>query len=341
MSGDVSTFHFTTRPFAPEQRQSIWQETMAGVVRRAMSPLSDHPFNAEMTVHRLGAANDPAAPSALTIVRGRVTQGGVAQRTREFLADGNDQLVLHIQEAGPRTLRQLDREHTIGPGEGVLSSNSDVSAMWLPQPTRFSSVALPRALLCALAPRAENMVVRPLGSGSGVLRLLLRYLDILDEQQALQAPPLRDAVAVHIRDLCALAIGAARDAAELAEGRGLRAARLRAVKADITQHLTDPALSPGAIARRQQVTPRYLHKLFEHEGTTLSHYVLGLRLLHAHRMLLDATRAPPKVSEVAYATGFNDLSTFNREFRRRFGATPSEVRAAAGSASGARRLPAP
>src|SRR5688500_3625458 len=176
MSGDVSTFHFTTRPFAPEQRQSIWQETMAGLVRRAMSPLSDHPFNAEMTVHTLGtAANDPAAPPALTIVRGRVTQGGVARRTREFLADGNDQLVLHIQEAGPRTLRQLDREHTIGPGEGVLSSNADASAMWLPQPTRFSSIAVPRALLTALAPCAEDMVVRPLDSGSDVLRLLLRY----------------------------------------------------------------------------------------------------------------------------------------------------------------------
>jgi AraC-like DNA-binding protein len=341
MSGDVSTFHFTTRPFAPEQRQSIWQETMAGVVRRAMAPLSDHPFNAEMTVHTLGAAaDDPAAASALTIVRGCVTQGGVARRTGEFLADGNDQLVLHIQQAGPRTLRQLDREHTIGPSEGVLSSNSDASAMWLPQPTRFSSVALPRKLLTALAPRAEDMVVRPLGAGSSVLRLLLRYLDILDEQHALHTPTLREAVALHIRDLCALAIGAARDAAQVAEGRGVRAARLSAVKADITQHLTDPALSPGAIARRQQLTPRYLHKLFEHEGTTLSRYVLGLRLMHAHRMLLDATQPPLKISEVAYATGFNDLSTFNREFRRRFDATPSEVRAAACLGSGARRLPA-
>jgi AraC-like DNA-binding protein len=27
--------------------------------------------------------------------------------------------------------------------------------------------------------------------------------------------------------------------------------------------------------------------------------------------------------------GFGDLSTFNREFRRRYGATPSDVRAAA------------
>ena len=41
-----------------------------------------------------------------------------------------------------------------------------------------------------------------------------------------------------------------------------------------------------------------------------------------------------------FATGFNDLSTFNREFRRRLGTTPSDRRAAARSESGARRLPA-
>jgi AraC-like DNA-binding protein len=32
------------------------------------------------------------------------------------------------------------------------------------------------------------------------------------------------------------------------------------------------------------------------------------------------------ISEIAYRAGFNDLSTFNREFRRHFGATPSDVR---------------
>jgi AraC-like DNA-binding protein len=321
------TFHFSTRPFAPEERQARWQEAMTDVVRRAMSPLSAHPFNAEMTVHTLGASAHDA--SALTIVRGCVTQGGEARRTREFLADGNDQLVLHIQQAGPRTVRQLEREHTIGPGEGVLSSNSDASTMWLPEPTCFASVALPRAVLLALAPRAEDMLVRPLEASGDTLRLLWRYLDILDEQQALQAPALRDAVAQHVRDLCVLAVGAARDAAQAAAGRGLRAARLRAVRADIARHLTDPMLSPASIARRQRITPRYLHKLFEGEGTTLSRQIVDLRLLHVQRQLADPLHAPRTISEIAYGAGFNDLSTFNREFRRRFGATPTELRALA------------
>ncbi|RUX33774.1 helix-turn-helix domain-containing protein, partial [Mesorhizobium sp. M7A.F.Ca.CA.002.09.1.1] len=35
------------------------------------------------------------------------------------------------------------------------------------------------------------------------------------------------------------------------------------------------------------------------------------------------------ITAIAYEAGFNDLSYFNRAFRRRYDATPSDVRAAA------------
>jgi len=66
--------------------------------------------------------------------------------------------------------------------------------------------------------------------------------------------------------------------------------------------------------------------LFESEGTTFTEYVLAQRLAHAHRMLTDPRRAVDKISTIASDAGFNDLSYFNRTFRRRFGATPSDVR---------------
>lgn len=43
-------------------------------------------------------------------------------------------------------------------------------------------------------------------------------------------------------------------------------------------------------------------------------------------MLSDARFADRGISAVAYDVGFSDLSYFNRVFRRRFGATPSDVR---------------
>ena len=73
------------------------------------------------------------------------------------------------------------------------------------------------------------------------------------------------------------------------------------------------------------VTPRYVHMLFEPDGRSFLEYVLAERLARAYRVLMgDATRS---VSAVANATGFADLSHFNRTFRRQFGCTPTELRA--------------
>jgi len=44
-------------------------------------------------------------------------------------------------------------------------------------------------------------------------------------------------------------------------------------------------------------------------------------------MLIDARFSDRTVSSVAFEAGFGDLSYFNRAFRRRYGATPSDVRA--------------
>jgi AraC-like DNA-binding protein len=124
----------------------------------------------------------------------------------------------------------------------------------------------------------------------------------------------------------AVALGATRDGVAIAEGRGIRAARLRAVKADILSHLGSSNLTVQAVALRQRVTPRYVHMLFEAEGVTFSEFVLGQRLLRAFRMLTDPRLRPMTISAIAFAAGFGDLSYFNRTFRRRFGTRPSEVR---------------
>jgi hypothetical protein len=62
------------------------------------------------------------------------------------------------------------------------------------------------------------------------------------------------------------------------------------------------------------------------EGTTFSQYVLAERLACARRVLLDPRHAHQSIGAIAYASGFGDLSHFNHAFRRRYGATPSEVR---------------
>ena len=109
----------------------------------------------------------------------------------------------------------------------------------------------------------------------------------------------------------------------------MRAARLHAAKTDILENLTTPGLSISDIASRHNITPRYLQKLFESEGATFSQFLLEQRLGRAHRMLGDSRLAARTISAIALEAGFGDLSHFNRGFRRRFGESPSDTRAAA------------
>ena len=62
------------------------------------------------------------------------------------------------------------------------------------------------------------------------------------------------------------------------------------------------------------------------EGVTYTHFVLWHRLDRALRMLRDPRHAARRIGDIAYDAGFGDLSYFNRAFRRRYGATPSEMR---------------
>lgn len=65
---------------------------------------------------------------------------------------------------------------------------------------------------------------------------------------------------------------------------------------------------------------RYFRRL---TGRTVSETVNEVRIGHARRMLIETDRT---ISEVAYASGFESLSNFNRRFRDISGISPREFR---------------
>jgi AraC-like DNA-binding protein len=99
------------------------------------------------------------------------------------------------------------------------------------------------------------------------------------------------------------------------------------MKEDIRQNLNRPDLSVHSIAARHRVSARYVQKLFEESGSTFTQFVMEERLTAAHKALGAQLDTP--INTIAYDLGFNDISNFNRVFRRRFGCTPSDVRKAA------------
>jgi AraC-like DNA-binding protein len=246
------------------------------------------------------------------------------ERTRRQLADGHVDLVLHANLSGGAVLFGRGRELILHAGDAALTNYAEPGAML--QMHRGLALRLSRAALAPLVTNIDDAFWRLIPCGTGALKLLVSYVGMLEDDEALATPELRRLVVTQIHDLAALAIGATRDAAAIAEGGGVRAARLRAVKSDIIANLDDCTLTVAAIAQRQRATTRYIHKLFESDGITYSEFVLGQRLLRVHRTLSDPRFADRAISAIAYEAGFGDLSYFNHAFRRRFGASPSEVR---------------
>ena len=58
-------------------------------------------------------------------------------------------------------------------------------------------------------------------------------------------------------------------------------------------------------------------------GKTLSDYIIDIRLGFATRLLVDSSQT---IAEICYDCGFNNLSNFNRMFRKKKGCSPKEFR---------------
>jgi len=78
------------------------------------------------------------------------------------------------------------------------------------------------------------------------------------------------------------------------------------------------------VARLNNMTEVSFSRFFKaRTGITFMDSLLELRLGNASRLLIDTTQS---VSEVAYNCGFNNISNFNRLFKKKKGCTPREFR---------------
>jgi AraC-like DNA-binding protein len=118
--------------------------------------------------------------------------------------------------------------------------------------------------------------------------------------------------------------------AERHEPRRLRsrAEILLNVQSYIESNLGDPDLDPEDIARASFISTRYLHKLFESEGTSVCHWIRNLRLDRCRRDLVDPAHEDETIISIATRWGLPSPQHFSRIFRSAYGCSPSELRRA-------------
>ena len=99
--------------------------------------------------------------------------------------------------------------------------------------------------------------------------------------------------------------------------------RVLKVKNYINQHYQDE-IRLAEVANLAGMSPSAFSRFFKlHTGRNLSDYIIDMRLGYASRMLVDSTHS---IAEIGYGCGFNNLSNFNRIFKKKKGCSPSEFR---------------
>ena len=317
---DSSIYRFSTDYFPERDRITQWRETCGRAIMKVdMEPLGGVPFRCTAELRQL----PHLGIASITTTPNRLTRGG------NLVAEGNDDFIFVIPTAGQAEISQRNQDVTLKIGSALLVRNDEPSATFVSTQSRFVSLAIPATILTPLVAGIDTALMPVIPNNIEAVRLLVNYVSSLGRDITLSAFETRRLVANHIHDLVALAVGSTRDVAEIAHGGGVRAARLRAIKAYVRANLGRHDLSTTAAALSQGVTPRYVRKLFENDGTSFSKFVLDLRLDHVRSLIENQRFLGRTISAVAFDCGFNDLSYFNRAFRHRFGMTPSDVRAKA------------
>ena len=99
--------------------------------------------------------------------------------------------------------------------------------------------------------------------------------------------------------------------------------RVLKVKNYISKNYMDE-IRLGTLADIAGMSPSAFSRFFKlHTGRNLTDYIIDIRLGSASRLLVDTSQS---VSEISFQCGFNNLSNFNRIFKKKKGCSPTEFR---------------
>jgi AraC-like DNA-binding protein len=197
-----------------------------------------------------------------------------------------------------------------------IDVDGDLDVLWVRVPRHRIEGRIPR-LAAVLAQRIDGS----LGGGrltSTLLRVCLEEAERLSETESLR-------ISNALLDLLCQCLNVSTQ-----QGNSRSEQLLRRVQNYIDANIADPVLCRESIARRHGVSPRYLARVFEREGLSVARWI-RLRRLELSRQRIEALDpGSSTICEIAYSCGFGDVSSFNRAFKRHFGATPGSLRRAPG-----------
>ena len=309
---------FSTASIAPRQKFDAWRH----VITQQFLPLRPEPVpRARFWGEVHGGSLD-----SMAFARVRASGQVVHRASREISQAAPDALFVNVHVAGSSALECAAGTHRMSQGDLFFVDGRQPFRLHCEGPMHHVVVAIPMDRLRASLRRPELVAGAVIRRGSGVSALLSDYLvSVASEYQGLDDAAAGTA-AGHLAALVSIVLNERLGAAPLPRDAVRAALRSRASQV-IEQELGDSLLSPARIARRLNVSVRFLHGLFREHGTSSMREVYEHRVRRAAAMLSSTEYAHRSITDIAMSCGFSDLTHFGRVFSRTWHESPRAFRA--------------
>jgi AraC-like DNA-binding protein len=309
----------TDSVFSAEAGHSFqgWQKT----VSRSFLPLRLSAFKPAAFRGRLRAAGCETLH-----VSDISASGHAVERTPGLIADaGAEYFKLSFQISGTGLMVQGDRELVLRPGDMTIYDTSRPYSLVFDDDFRFLVAMFPRKAVQFRRQDVEELSAVRMDGTTGVGNLVSSFLTGLSANLDNLSAPTGSRLSQIGLDLIATLVDD-----QLGEVQTKSTAALkRQIYSFMNEHLSDPDLSPAVIADANFISVRYLHTLFQEEGSTVAAWIRQQRLERCRQDLHDPACAHLSVSDIAGRWGMHDAGHFSKLFRSQYQQTPSTWRAAA------------
>ncbi|GAB2997032.1 helix-turn-helix domain-containing protein [Streptomyces pseudoechinosporeus] len=326
MSADADSPDTTGRPEAalyataavPAHRRPVyWRDALARTFSAPDVSLPGEDCSGTIRTSWLGPVR------VATVEGGPVAIGRPAQPAGTRLGEA---LVVMSPAEGEASVEQDGREARVRPGETVFCDMTRPIRIGFTSAFHVKALVLPQRLLGLTELGLRRLTTTPMSPDTPYGALLGPVLTKLADTAPTLSRGTGEALARHVVDLLSV-LAEERLNQDGGDPPGAAAHLLPRIQAFIERQLGDPDLAPESIARAHGISVRYLHRLFEHEDTTVRRWIQRRRLQECRRELARRGSAGLTISGVARRWGFTSAAHFSRAFRTMYGMSPAEWRA--------------